>query len=267
MLTKETISTIQKFQIVSALILISCTAGFQQPVDAKLGEELSHQTRGFKESYGTERLDNGNYNFVAWKSNKFSGSARRRWWYDNENSSGAAQVDIDLDVGGYDFGVSKENSGKTKLKNASTNKSIYLSMKYNLWNDGWWMWGVKTVVSPSTSRWPWSANHYEVYIVEKSEKDPSYFAKNRTYWGTRYHNGSDYKFYTNHHNNHKQLFIVRQNYRNRGWINVGKIFRNDLIELNIIPDDYYVHGFKSNVEFFGKNDGYFQHKDLSLITW
>ena len=257
MLAKERISTIQKFHIFSAFILISCTASFQQPVDAKLG----------KESYGTERLDNGNYNLVAWKSSKFSGSARRRWWYNNENSSGTAQVNIDLDVGGYDFGVSKENSGKTKLKNANTNKSIHLSMKHSIWNDGWWLWGAKTVVSPGTSAWPWDVNHYETYIIEKSEKDPSYFAKNRIYWGTRYHNGSDYKFYIGNHNNHKQLFIVRQNYRDSGWINVGKIFRNDLIDLGIIPGDYYVHGFKSNVEFFGKNDGYFQHKDLSLITW
>lgn len=258
MLIKKTTSAIQKLQTFSAFILIGCVAGLQQPVNAQ---------ENFKQSYNVKRLDNGDYNLVASKSGTFAGSAKRRWWYENENSSGTAQVDIDLNGGEYDFGITKENSGKTQLKNAATDRKVHFSMKYNIKDEGWWMAGIKTVVSPNLSAWPWSGNHYETYIIENSEKDPSYFEKDKTYWGTRRHNGSKYKFYTNKHKHHRQIFIVRQNYRDSGWIDVGKIFRNDLINLNIVPGNHYVHGFKANVEFVGKNEGYFQLRGSSLATW
>ncbi|MEM7626080.1 MAG: hypothetical protein AAF333_10670 [Planctomycetota bacterium] len=227
---------------------------------------MSSASAQFLSTEGTSNLIKGERYFTAWKSGNFDGSALRRWWSDQY---GPAQVDINQYDGGYDCGIRKPSQGKTQLKNAKTGKSMYIKWAGNIWHSGWWVWGGKVTVSPGTSAWPWGSNHYETYIVEDCKKTPTQLEAfiNGMYHKTEYYNGSNYKFYTKSHNNHKQLWIVRQNYRSNGWMNVGQMFRN-LGGTGGITGDYYVHDIKASVEFFGRVEGWFQIRDLNLFkTW
>lgn len=257
------------------LSLLGCLAISWVAADAAAAVQKTNDTNGYTF---------GNYWLPAWTQNfNFNnGSTFTRTWDGNTSQDridylwvNYKQTSTSTSVG-FDAGVGRNVATGTKVADLSgdgvskINRGVYYKFTNNLvpQNGGYWWMGPKTLIYQQNqySNSIGLNNQYECYIVDNASISRSQMVSQLglTYRGQGNYDGSTYYHYTVRLGNINQVWSIRGNFRNQGWVSTNWIQRQ-WYQSGLVPWNYYNLGWKMNVEMAGKfapGDCGFTHLNL-----
>ena len=225
--------------------------------DAPSRPEPEPDTRS---SCTAERLETDSRYFPVWTSDVFEGEFCREIVGDGERLT----LSLDAEAGGFDTAVVAPFD-PVRVDDLPDSLPLSATISVQFSGSGVWWAGPKFSVREGGEGGKSLVGNYENYVVENASRTPRDYherlTQDGTYLGETRHDGSVYKHYRKVHKDWEQFWAVRQDYRERGSVDLANILA--LWRGNGLPNKF-VRSLRVNVETYRDVEGTLVMKDLSF---